>query len=227
MHYDETRARYGEAPALGEVYHDIDDIDRILSYPDKAMHRDVEKVVLAANGAAVRTLIVSPPCIYGAGRGPSNRRSIQVNRLAALALQDPEGAAPVHGPGPALTQWNHVHVADLSAFFVLATEAALDTARGADPLVFGPHAYYFLEAGYHTWREVAEWVSESVARLGYVVRGDGAAPRIRIIDLKFFAMNSRSVAARARKYLSWEPQAPGLKESIDGIVKTEAEVLGK
>ena len=230
MHYDGSRSRYGEALAPGEIYHDIDDTERILSYPDEAMHRDVEKVVLGAaesSGGAVRTLIVSPPCIYGVGRGPANRRSIQVNRLAALTLQDPEGAAPVHGPGPALTEWDHVHVADLSAFFVLAAEAALDPALNADPRVFGPRAYYFLEAGKHTWREVAQWIAASAARLGYVPKGDEGTPRTREIDLKFFAMNARSVAARARKYLGWEPHAPGLKEEIDTIVRIEAEALGK
>ena len=230
MHYDVSLARYGEVPAPGEIYNDIDDIERILSHPDEAMHRNVDKLVQAANGDAVRTLIVSPPCIYGVGRGPGNKRSLQVEWLASVALKDSKGTVPADnlGPGPGLAQWDHVHIADLSAFFVLAVEAALDPARNSNPEIFGPRAYFFVEAGVHTWRKVADWIAESIARVRYVdVDGDAKSkPRMEIPGM-FYALNSRSVAARARKYLGWEPKAPGLKESIDSIVKNEAEALGK
>lgn len=62
--YDEQHGRFGQPPLPAETYHDIDDIDRIVNLPPKAAHRDVDEVVLAANGPAVRTLIVSPPTIY-------------------------------------------------------------------------------------------------------------------------------------------------------------------
>ncbi|KAK7746080.1 hypothetical protein SLS62_009540 [Diatrype stigma] len=232
MHHDKIRNRYGQAPAEGELYHDIDDIGRIVNFADEALHRDVDKVVLASNSpeeGGVRTLIVSPPCIYGAGRGPGNRRSVQVNRLAALALAR-GGRAPVQRPG--LTEWDHVHVRDLSAFFVLAVEAAVSSSSNPNPNpnnnpeIFGPHGYFFLESGSHRWSDVARWVAESAARQGFVPAGQEARVE-EVDDFYFFGMNARSVAARARRYLGWEPVAPGLREEIDEIVAVEAEVLRK
>lgn len=220
MHYDQVRGRYGLAPAEGEIYDDIRDIERIVNYPDAAMHRNVDKVVLGSNEAsnrgAVRTLILSPPCIYGPGRGPGNRRSIQVNRLAAHTVL--QGAAPIQAPG--LTEWEHAHVRDVTAFWVLAVEAALDPERGADAEIFGRHGYFFLESGTHRWSDVSRWIAESAARQGFI-------PRARTVeaDLKFFGLNARSVASRARKYLGWKPAGPGLKEEIDGIVAGEVEAL--
>lgn len=230
MHHDKALKRYGQAPAAGELYHDIDDIDRILHFADEALHRDVDKVVLGSNnpagasegGGGVRTLIVSPPCIYGAGRGPGNRRSVQVNRLAALTLAR-GGRAPVQRPG--LTEWDHVHVRDLSAFFVLAVEAAASSSSssGNDPEIFGERGYFFLESGSHRWSDVARWVADSAARQGFVPEGQARVEEVD--DFYFFGMNARSVAARARRYLGWKPVAPGLREEIDGIVAVEAEVL--
>lgn len=220
MHYDRTHGRFGLAPAEGEIYDDIRDIERVLTYPDAAMHRNVDKVVLGTNEAtkgAVRTLIVSPPCIYGPGRGPGNKRSIQVNRLAAYAVL--QGAAPIHAPG--LTEWDHAHVRDVTAFWVLAVEAALDPEKNANDEIYGKHGYFFIESGQtHRWSDVSRWIAESAARQGFIPQ-----PRTVETDLKFFGMNARSVGSRARKYLGWKPTAPGLKEEIDGIVAGEVEAL--
>lgn len=69
--YDEQHGRFGQPPLPAETYHDIDDIERIVNLPHTAAHRDVDEVVLAANGPGVRTLIVSPPTIYVSKSGPS------------------------------------------------------------------------------------------------------------------------------------------------------------
>lgn len=41
-----------------------------------------------------------------------------------------------------------------------------------------------------------------------------------------YALNSKSFASRARKYLGWEPTRGGLKEGIPEAVSSEAERLG-
>lgn len=213
-------ARWGEPPLPENAYHDIDGIERILSLPDTAYHRDVDKVVLAANTAdgSVRTLIVSPPCIYARGRGPGNQRSAQVYRMAETTLKT--GYAPIYGTGE--TEWDCVHVRDLSQFFVLAVEAALDPARGANPEVFGPRAYYFLESGKLVAGELARWIMDEV---------NGQDLLEKPAELKTFekkdagnaslACNSHGVAARAKKYLGWKPQANSLREEIPEVIRSE------
>lgn len=80
MHRDMSEQRYGQPPYADDKYDDIADIEKVISLPDEAIHRNIDKIVLAAganSGGAVRTAIVGPPCISGAGRGPVNTRSIQ------------------------------------------------------------------------------------------------------------------------------------------------------
>lgn len=84
MHRDMREQRYGQPPHADEKYDDIADIEKVISLPDEALHRNVDKIVLAAganSSGAVRTAIVGPPCISGAGRGPVNTRSIQLRAI--------------------------------------------------------------------------------------------------------------------------------------------------
>lgn len=227
MWYDEAHGRVGEAPAPGESYDDVADIDRIVSLPDAAFHRAVDKVVLSAAAAAapaVRVAIVGPPTIYGVGRGPANRRSRQVYGLAAWTLQ--HGFAPVIGAGRA--EWDNVHIHDVSDLLVRLVDAALDGARRADERLFGPRAYYFCETGApHRWAEVAAWIAEEAHRQGYL-----EAAATRKVDPaegpkdRSLGYNSKSVASRARTLLGWKPTGRSLKEEIPDVVAGEAEILG-
>ncbi|KAI1392683.1 NAD(P)-binding protein [Hypoxylon trugodes] len=217
--YDATHERYGQPPLPEQKYHDIDDIDRILNLPDTAIHRDVDKIVIAANdNPAVKTLIVGPPTIYGVGRGPTNQRSIQVPGIIEYTLN--HGYAPIQAPG--LTEWDNVHVHDLGAFYVLAVEAALDPSKNSNPEIFGPKAYFFLNNGVHKWSEVSQWVAAEAAKQGLIPE-----PITKEIDIPKLGTNSKSVAVRAKKYLGWEPKSPSLKDEIAGGVAAEAKKLGK
>ncbi|KAJ0287566.1 hypothetical protein Brms1b_002463 [Colletotrichum noveboracense] len=226
--YDQKHERYGEAPLPEQDYHDIRDIDRLLSLPDEAIHRNVDKIVLAANSSpAVRTAIVSPPTIYGQGRGPVNQRSIQVPALAKATLE--KGFAPIIAPGK--TEWNNVHVHDLSAFFMTLADATQDAGKNADPEVFGPRAYYFVESGNHVWSEVARWIAEEAYKQGYL-----PAPLTKEATMKealqsegvsnnSWGLNSKSKAERARKYLGWEGRDKSLEEEIPATLSWEAKLL--
>ncbi|KAI1342786.1 NAD(P)-binding protein [Xylariaceae sp. FL0016] len=219
MWYDLQEKRFGQASLPEQRYHDIDDIERITSLPHHAPHRDVDEVVLAANDdPAVRTLIVSPPTIYGTGDGPVNQRSMQVPRLAAQVLE--EGFAPVQAPG--LTEWNHVHIRDLGDFFVLAVDAALDPKLNADPEIFGKKGYHFLESGSHKLSDTAKWIAEEAVGLGLLDKVE-----VKEVQDPRIGANSQAIAARARKYLGWEPKAKGFREEIVDAVKVEAKKLGK
>ncbi|GKT43210.1 uncharacterized protein ColSpa_03391 [Colletotrichum spaethianum] len=226
--YDSKHNRYGEAPLPDQDYHDIRDIDRILNFPDEALHRNVDKVVLAANSPAVRVAIVAPPTIYSSGRGPVNQRSIQVPALAQAALE--KGFAPIIAPGK--TEWDNVHVHDLSRLFVTLVEATRDGSKNADPEVFGPKAYYFVESGTHAWSDVAKWVAEEAYKQGYL-----PAPLTKEVTMKealqsdgvannSWGLNSKSKAERARKYLGWEAKEKSLREDIPELISLEAKRLG-
>lgn len=57
---------YGERTS--QVYNDWDGVGELISLPDSAAHRNVDKIVLAASTAnpeRIKTAIVCPPIIYG------------------------------------------------------------------------------------------------------------------------------------------------------------------
>lgn len=155
---DNLEKRLGQPPRPDDKYDDIEDVAKVTSLPDEAMHRPVDKIVLAAAAPSIQTAIVSPPCIFGPGRGPANTRSIQmiqVYDMVRFSLR--EGFAPVVGTG--LAEWDHVHVHDLSDLMVRLAETAAQDGDGAGlargPKVFGERRYFFCEAGSHRWGDVA------------------------------------------------------------------------
>lgn len=145
--------RYGQPPRPEDSYDDIADIARIVSLPDDAIHRDVDKIVLGAASPSVRTAIVCPPTISGLGRGPGNTRSMQVYALVEAALKA-EGVVQVIGEGKA--EWDHVHVGDLADVFVRLVEASRDEKLAGSEEVFGEKAYYFAEDGAFAWGDVSK-----------------------------------------------------------------------
>ncbi|KAI1813978.1 nucleoside-diphosphate-sugar epimerase [Poronia punctata] len=218
--YDWTHDRYGQDPLPEQKYHDIDDIDRILTFPQQAHHRAIDEVVQQANQVGgVRTLIICPPTIYGPGHGPVNKRSIQLYSMARQLLE--EGAAPVMA-GPGTPEWDSVHVHDLGQLFVLAVEAALDEEKRKNPEIFGPHGYFFAENGVHSWRRDAELLAEEAKKQGLLEEA-----KTKEGDYKNFGANSKGVAQRARKYLGWKPTGKSVEEEIPDIVAGEAKLVGK
>lgn len=113
-------------------------------------------------------------------------------------------------------------VHDLGDFFVLAVDAALDPAKSRNPEIFGPRAYFFLENGTHRWSDVSKWVAAEAAKQGLIPE-----PIAKEIDIPRLGTNSKSVAARAGKYLGWAAKSPSLKETIPDVVASEAKKLGK
>ncbi|KAI0525657.1 nucleoside-diphosphate-sugar epimerase [Xylaria bambusicola] len=217
--YDWDNNRYGQSPLPEEKYHDIDDIDRITSLPHHVYHRDVDEIVLAANDTKVKTLIVGPPTIYGPGRGPVNQRSIQAYNMAKFTLEN--GFAPIMA-GEGSPEWDYVHIQDLGNFFALAVSAALDPEKANNPEIFGPHGYFFLENGTFSWRWLATRIAEEAHKQGFIPEA-----KTQEGDYKNYGANSKSVAARAKKYLGWEAHGTKLEDEIPNIVASEAKRLGK
>jgi nucleoside-diphosphate-sugar epimerase len=216
----------GEAPSQ-TPYDDLDRVLDLTSLPDKAWHRDIDKLVLSAGSDAVKTAIVCPPTIYGPGRGPGNQRSKQVYELVKTTLK--LGQAPLLGKG--LTEWDNVHVHDLSDLFVLLTEAALANKKELDSELWGQKGYFLAENGHHVWGELSKEIGEVAFKKGYIKTKEvkpmskSEADEIVGIQALTWGLNSKGYAERARKFLGWHPHGRSLKDEIPDIVDSEASAL--
>lgn len=212
----------GEPPSQ-EPYNDLEGVSELTSLPDAAIHRNVDKIVLGASSEAVKTTVISPPTIYGPGRGPGNQRSIQVYDLTARALRD--GQAPIVGRG--LTEWDNVHIHDLSDLYVLLLKAIATNDKSLDKELWGANGYFLAENGRHVWGEVSKQIAEEAFKQGYIKTKElKPLPADQLKGVEFtWGANSRGEAKRARKYLGWKP-TKHLDNEIPTIVASEAALLG-
>lgn len=217
------RQTFGESSS--KVYNDWDGVGEVTSLPDFAPHRKVDKIVLHAATTNVKTAIVSPPTIYGQGRGPGNPRSIQVPELSRCTLQKGHGIQV----GPGKTYWNNVHVHDLSDVYVALVEAA---AAGGGTASWGHEGYYFTENGEHVWGDISRNVAAAAHKQGFIASADVKVLADKEINelceggLILWGANSRCRAIRARKLLGWSPRGNSLEEEIPETVSYEADIRG-
>ncbi|EYB26320.1 hypothetical protein FG05_00920 [Fusarium graminearum] len=227
--YDIKHNRYGEPPLPEQSYGDIKDIDRILNLPDEAIHKDVETIVQSINSEAVKYLMVSPPVIYGAGRGLVHKQSFAITEIVRAAVD--LGYTPIIGAGKA--KWDNVHVEDLTALLAKAVETSqAPSKKENDSETWGRKGYYFVTTGEHQRDDLAQWIAEEVHRQGYIPEAKTKSVSMEnMINARYKAAlawgtNSKSEVERARKYLRWEPKALLLKETIADTVAAETAVLG-
>jgi nucleoside-diphosphate-sugar epimerase len=223
---DDDAGRLGEHS--DKEFNDLAGVHELTHLPDHAFHRAVDKIVLGAAAAGkargnVRVALIAPPTIYGQGRGPVARRGRQVYELSKLILQ--KQYAPVVGAGKA--RWNHIHIADLSALYVLLVEAA---ATGEKTDAWGPDAYYLAECGEHTWGDLSKSLATQAAERGLIAQDWKSSPLSRqdALDAAGFeavswGLNSRGRAVRAAEVLGWRPTRAGIEGCVDEIVLDEAE----
>jgi nucleoside-diphosphate-sugar epimerase len=227
--YDAENGRFGEAPLPEQKYDDLEGVQRLLELPDVAHHRNVDKIVQAANSDAVKIAIICPPTIYGTGSGTVSTRSMQVPDMARATLE--KGFGPIAGPG--LTEWDNVHVDDLGDLWVRIVSATQDPSLRDNPEVFGLKGYYLAENGTHKWSDVARSIAEEASKRGYLPEPVTKNVNQKELELMAYdstpswARNSKGVGKRAKKYLNWEPQGKkSLWEEIPHIVALEAKSLG-
>ncbi|ROV89354.1 hypothetical protein VPNG_10135 [Cytospora leucostoma] len=229
IYHDADANRYGEPPSY-EPYNDLEGIEALTHLPDHAFHRNVDKVVLAAGeDPAIKSVIVCPPTIYGKGRGVGNTKSRQVYVMARTTLA--RGKAPIIGRG--LSEWDHVHVHDLSDLYLKLVEAAVSPTPELEKHVWGAGENYLLaDAGSHVWGEVAQWVADAAQAKGYIkdatteVLDLAYAQEVAGFESVSYGLNSCGHGKRARKYLGWNPTAPSLKAEIPNIVDVQAAAAG-
>ncbi|KAM0286896.1 hypothetical protein ACHAO9_008021 [Fusarium lateritium] len=230
--YDMDNKRYGEGPLPEQSYNDLEGVDKVTSLPDTAFHRDVDKIVLeeaAKDPGTVKVAIVCPPTIYGTGRGPTNQRSRQIPGLTETTLE--KGFGPIIGAGE--TEWDNVHVHDLSKLLVHLSERAASSEKQDEQEIWGPKGYFFAENGKHKWSEISTLIAKEARKQGLI---DSDETKVLDVDeaqkkLGFQALswglNSRGEAKRARKYLGWKPESPSLEEWLPESVQVEAKLLNK
>jgi nucleoside-diphosphate-sugar epimerase len=217
---------YGEE--LPNVYDDWDGIKEVTSIPDGALHRHVDKIVLrmaSENPSAIRTAIVCPPCIYGPGRGPDNRRSLQAYEAAKTVLQRKKGFLPTK----AENVWHEVNVHDLSDLYLLLGKEA---AAGGGKATWNDEGYYFAENGSYHWKDVFKNIASIAKKEGLIdsdetpILSPEEVSKAHPYGLYIWCSNSRGVAIRARTLLGWKPHGKSLMEELPGIVEGEAKLLG-
>lgn len=110
--------RFGNA--TDDVYDDIKDQKKILSAIKNNPKRVVENLVISQTPSLVKTALVVGPLIYGVGRGPVNKRSVQAPEIARATLELGHGFKLNEGKNI----WSNVHVHDLASLVSLLVAAA-------------------------------------------------------------------------------------------------------
>lgn len=223
---DFLRGTYGTEAS--KVYDDWDGVAQVTSLPDKAWHRNVDKIVLAAagcSGGQVKTAIVCPPTIYGVGRGPDNQTSDQWPKMAEVALKRGKGFCVGEGKN----RWTYIHVHDLSELYLRLVEEALKNGGEAS---WDETGYYFSENGEYVWGKMAKKIAREAKKQGFIDTEEidqlskEEADKLTPYGSAKWGMNSRCKAIRGRKLLDWKPMAPSPEDELPGLIRIGATKLG-
>ncbi|KAL2409316.1 Oxidase ucsJ [Exophiala dermatitidis] len=221
----ETIALADYGTRLDKVFDDGDHVQELLSHPDEAAHRNVDKIVLASYSDKVRTAIVCPPTIYGPGRGPDNTRSLQVYKATEAFLKRKKAFKIGKGDNV----WHYIHVQDLSKLYLLLGEAAVN---GGPPATWNEQGYYLAEDGLFVWGELIQRIAEIAHKKGLLPDSEveslspDEADRLMPNARYAIGTNSRGISIRAKKLLGWKPTERNIEEELPDIVEAEARSLG-
>lgn len=143
----------------------------------------------------IRTMIITPPMIYGEGLGLTT----ESDQLPKLIRQSVQRKAGVY-LGKGLNHWSNVHIQDLVNLYVLVLEK-------------GPSgAMFFAENGEESLLTIAGAISHALGFSGKTVSWPAAQAIAELGDWARFALgsNSRIRAIHARRLLGWEPKAESI-----------------
>lgn len=216
-------ADYGNR--LDKVYDDWDNVQELLSHPDEAAHRNVDKIVLSSYSDKVKTAIVCPPTIYGPGRGPDNTRSVQIYGATEAFLKRKKAFKV--GKGENI--WHYIHVQDLSKLYLLLGEAAVN---GGPPATWNDQGYYLAEDGSFVWGEILQKVADIAHKKGLLPDAEVESLSPDEVDRLIphgkygIGTNSRGISIRGKKLLGWKPTMHSLEDEVPAVVESEARRLG-
>lgn len=216
-----AQGRFGEPSSAS--YDDVEDISKILSIIKDNPKREVEQTVLAQSPSEVRTALLPAPLIYGVGRGPCQRRSIQAPEMVRVTLELGHGIRLLAGK----SAWSTIHISDLGELVRLLVQAAV---KDAD-VGWNSEGIYNAENGKMQFGELGSLITAEARSQGLIKSAD-----TEIIDAKradelsghasvLWGTNAVVRASRAQASLSWKPVAPSLKDEIPDLVRSEAALL--
>jgi len=157
----------------------------------KAARVAIDRSVLAAAAANVRSVVVCPTMIYGLGRGPTT----ESQQIPAL-LRHARDSGISHYVGRGLNRWSNVHIDDVAELYLLALERA------------APGSFFYAENGEATLLEIARDIARHLDVGGPESLSVEAASKVwEPAAVRYgFGSNSRVRADRAREDLGWSPR---------------------
>ncbi|KAJ9630024.1 hypothetical protein H2204_008828 [Knufia peltigerae] len=214
--------RYGESPV--EVYDDVEDSQKVLSLIRNSPSRLVDNLIMAQDPSVARTALIVAPLIYGQGAGPVNQRSIQVPEIARATLKYGQGFRLLRG----LNQWSHIHIRDLGDLFLRLAQAAVKSQPG----LWNGEGIYLPGSGAMEFGELNRCVASAAQEQGLLKSSEieltidvDEANKVTSHGGVLWGTNAVFRSGRAQHTLGWEPQAPGLVDSIAEAVASEAKRL--
>lgn len=227
---DELSATKGPSD---KVYSDLKDNEEITNLPETQPHRPVDKIILSiqdSNPKWVKTVLISPPTIFGLNEGYIHRESVQIPLLIELSIKNKQAFTTYSGD----YKWSHVHVDDLADLYIILLRNLL--INGGKDIKTGKEGYYFAEVGVHYWKDI----SSRIARLlkEHKVLDNDSLAQLEPKDIRKLAdgfefapllwgTNAVSKAELGREY-GWEPKftTADLLHDIEASVDRAVERLG-
>jgi len=174
--------------AMGEPSERIfDEESAVAPLPEKAARVAIDRLVLAAPG--ICSIVLCNTMIYGHALGPP-AQSVQIPALVRQA----KASGVVRYIGRGLNRWSNVHIADVSALYVLALAKA------------GAGTFMYVESGEEALLEIAKAIAAQL-NLG-APQSWAAEDAIAAWDrnMAVFSLGSNSrVRGKAAVELGWAP----------------------
>ncbi|KAG0674433.1 hypothetical protein C6P40_002185 [Pichia californica] len=188
-----------------KIYDDVKDIKEITLLPDSQPHRLADKLVLSieeTNPKFVKTAIISPPIIFGFGKGYDNILSVQIPILIKSIVKLGSSFTVYKGD----TKWSHGHIYDVGTLFINVISKFINK----EEFNSGVLGYYFTNDGIdYTFKEIAVRISNKLFELGLISSKLNRELTPTEINEKFnfpalfWGSNARTISNNGRK-IGWE-----------------------
>lgn len=204
-----------------EVHADKSDIADILSIIHNSPSRAVEQLAIEQNPSDIWTALLPGPLIYGVGRGPVHKISIQAPAIAAATVKLGHGIRLLKGENA----WSNVHITDLGELFYLLTKAALE---GRD-VGWNREGVYHPENGKLEFGKLDALVAEEAVKQGLIKSAElqeidaAKADELGASMSIFWGTNAVITGQRAKESLGWKPVGRSLEEDVPDLVRRAGE----
>ncbi len=181
-----------------KIYHDD---SYIQPTPMREARFAIDRFVrFAGISHGIRTAVICPTMIYGAGRG-LQKDSDQIPKLIRRSKEQEAGVYI----GKGLNRWSNVYINDLVDLYLLALEKAPSAS------------FFFAENGEESFYAIAHTASQALGFKGKTQSWNAADAIAQYGDWARFALasNCRVRSVNARRLLGWSPKGPSLLEALE------------